>query len=257
MMFAEADTVRTCNGTTKPCNYWVGTTAAGLPNDVSDVRAASTYVVTMGITTPKFSESWFTNNELSQITPMPVAWDHDGRGAPERHCATTSPMLRMPAVYDYLNAQAQKASTYATSPLWGVVDGPWKVKSLNPQGNLTLSFNSQLLAARSPRTTSPRSSSSRTRPSRLSTTCCRTRPPGQTIDVGYLPTVDAPVPPAGAQIGSNPRSSLPELRAQRAQYLVAAELLPVQLQQHHGPGRRSSISRTSARRSSRWSTRKA
>jgi peptide/nickel transport system substrate-binding protein len=28
----------------------------------------------------------------------------------------------------------------------------------------------------------------------------------QAIDVGYLPTVDAPVPPAGALVGSNPRS---------------------------------------------------
>ena len=49
----------------------------GLPSDVTNVRAVSKYVVTMQITTPQFSESWFTNNELSEITPMPAALGPD------------------------------------------------------------------------------------------------------------------------------------------------------------------------------------
>ncbi len=84
MMFAEAPTANTpgCNELHDPadCKYWVGTTGDGLPSDVSDVRVASQYVVTMRITTPKFSEAWFTNNELSQITPMPMAWDRTAAG---------------------------------------------------------------------------------------------------------------------------------------------------------------------------------
>src|SRR5262245_49949409 len=53
----------------------------GLPTDVANVRAASKYEVTMDITTPRFSQSWFSSNELSQITPMPMAWDVTHRTA--------------------------------------------------------------------------------------------------------------------------------------------------------------------------------
>ena len=59
-------------------SYW---SPKGLPSDVTNIRAASKYVVTM--TSPRRSspQSWFTNNELSQITPMPAAWDRTGLGA--------------------------------------------------------------------------------------------------------------------------------------------------------------------------------
>ena len=184
-----------------PLNAWIGSSAAGLPGDIANVRAAGKYVVTMDITSPKFSESWFTNNELSQITPMPAAWDRTASGP--SNCATT--ISSCPAVYDYLNKQAQSVSTYAASPLWSVVDGPWKVKSLNSQGNLTLSFNNQYSGPVSkhhvstfielPFTTEQAEYDVLQDPSS-----------NQTIDVGYLPTVDAPVPPAGATVGANPGS---------------------------------------------------
>jgi peptide/nickel transport system substrate-binding protein len=204
MMFAEAPTANTpgCKNGTDPadCKYWVGTTGNGLPNDVSDVRVGGPYVVTMRIK-GKFSETWFTNNELSQITPLPLAWDKTAAGP--SNCATR--ISSCAAVYDYLNQQAQSVSSYGTSALWGVVDGPWKVKSLNSQGNLTLTFN--------PRYSGP---VARNHPTTFVETPYTTEQaeyevlqdplPGQTIDVGYLPTVDAPVPPAGANVGSNPAS---------------------------------------------------
>jgi peptide/nickel transport system substrate-binding protein len=203
MMFAEAPTQQTCNGTTLPCKYWVGTTADGLPNDVSDVRAASNYVVTMRIK-GNFSEDWFTNNELSQITPMPMAWDRTATGS--ANCVTS--ISSCGAVYDYLNQQAQSVSSYGTSPLWRVVDGPWKVKKFGTgptAGDVTLTFNNRYSGpvaknhvttfVETPYTTEQAEYNVLQDPT-----------PGQTIDVGYLPTVDAPVPPAGANVGSNPRS---------------------------------------------------
>jgi peptide/nickel transport system substrate-binding protein len=202
MMFAEAGTAKTCTDTpAKPCNFWVGTTGDGLPNDVSDVRAASKYVVTMRITTRKFSETWFTNNELSQIMPMPVAWDRTATGT--SNCAAS--ISSCGAVYNYLNQQAQSVSSYGTSSLWRVVDGPWQVKSLNPQGNLTLTFNSKYSGpvAKNHVTTFIETPYT-TEQSEFEV--LQDPLPGQTIDVGYLPTVDAPVPPAGANIGSNPTS---------------------------------------------------
>lgn len=204
MMFAEAPTQNTpaCqNGVPGACKFWVGTTADGLPNDVSDVRVASKYVVTMHITSPKFSEAWFTNNELSQIMPMPMAWDRTAAG--KGNCVSS--ISSCGAVYDYLNQQSMSLSSYETSPLWRVVDGAWKLKDLNSQGNLTLTFNNEYSGPvaknhvttfiETPYTTEQAEYNVLQDPT-----------PGQTIDVGYLPTVDAPVPPAGSNVGPNPRS---------------------------------------------------
>jgi peptide/nickel transport system substrate-binding protein len=205
MMFAEAPTANTpgCKDGTDPadCKYWVGTTGDGLPGDVSDVRVVKKYIVAMHITTPKFSETWFTNNELSQITPMPMAWDKTAAGPSD--CATR--ISSCGAVYDYLNQQSQSVSSYGTSSLWDVVDGPWKVKKLDPQGYLTLTFNNRYSGpvAKTHVTTfieTPYTTE------QAEYEVLQDPLPGQTIDVGYLPTVDAPVPPAGANVGSNPAS---------------------------------------------------
>jgi peptide/nickel transport system substrate-binding protein len=174
----------------------------GLPSDVTNIKAASQYVVTMDITTPQFSESWFNNNELSEITPMPAAWDRTAAGPSD--CATN--VADCAAVYNYLNSQAIKSpSTYASSPIWSVVDGAWKIQSLTSQGKLTLGYNT--------RYGGPAAAHHITTFVELPFTSEQAEynvlqdPNGnETIDVGYLPTVDAPVPPAGASVGANPPS---------------------------------------------------
>jgi peptide/nickel transport system substrate-binding protein len=176
----------------------------GLPADVTNVRAASKYVVTMDITTPAFSESWFTNNMLSEITPMPVAWDRTQNGPSD--CAEI--IADCTAVYSFLNRQAQdNPSTFASSLLWSVVDGPWKIQSMNSDGNLTMRYN----AGYSGTVTRHHITTFVEVPftTEQSEYNVLQDPEGsQTIDVGYLPTVDAPVPAPGAQVGPNP-SSLP------------------------------------------------
>jgi peptide/nickel transport system substrate-binding protein len=181
---------------------WIFWNPTGLPNDVTNVRAASKFVLTMDITTPKFSESWFTNNMLSEITPMPTAWDRTKNGA--SHCSTiVSDCL---AVYNYLNSEAIKApTTFASSPIWSVVDGPWKIQSLDSQGKLVLTYNTSYGGPVSPHhittfTELPFTSE------QSEYNVLQDPTSNQTIDVGYLPTVDAPVPPAGQIVGANPSS---------------------------------------------------
>jgi peptide/nickel transport system substrate-binding protein len=189
MMIAESNS---------PTNAWVNTTPDGLPGDISNVRAVSKYVVTMDIASP-FSETWFTNNELSQITPMPLAWDRTASGGSD----CVSDLADCNAVYNYLNAQSNDIATYGSSPLWQVVDGPWRVQSLNSSGNLTMLFN--------PKYSGPVAKDHITKFVEVPFTTESAEynvlqdPVGsQTIDVGYLPTVDAPVPPPGANVGPNP-----------------------------------------------------
>ena len=196
MMFAEANSAT---------NAWIGTTPDGLPGDVNDVRAVSKYVVTMNITSAQYSESWFTNNELSQITPMPMAWDRTSSGA--SNCVSN--IASCNAVYEYLNSQSSDIASYGTpGSLWQVVDGPWRVKSLTSQGNLTMLFNTKYSGPVAPHhITTFVEVPFTTEPAEYNVL---QDPVGsQTLDVGYLPTVDAPVPPPGANVGPNP-GSLPE-----------------------------------------------
>jgi peptide/nickel transport system substrate-binding protein len=189
MMIAEASS---------PTNAWVDTTPDGLPNDISNVHAVSQYVVTMDVAAP-FSETWFTNNELSQITPIPLSWDRTASGP--SNCV--GDIADCTAVYNYLNAQSNDIASYGTSPLWQVVDGPWRVQSLNSAGNLTMLFNTKY--------SGPVARNHITKFIEVPFTTESAEynvlqdPVGsQTIDVGYLPTVDAPVPPPGSNVGPNP-----------------------------------------------------
>jgi len=223
----------------------------GLPSDVTSVRAVGQYEVTMRIKTP-FSQSWFSSNELSEITPMPLAWDvtsgtaKPGSGgcagasyssitvnpnnlnsATEEPAPVSASAKACAAVFNYLTAQASPANptptTYANSPLWSVVDGPWKLVSLTTAGNLKLTFNSKYGGPVAPHHITtfielPFTSE------QAEYNVLQDPTAGQTIDVGYLPTVDAPTPPAGALVGANP-STLPDYHLS-AQYLWQLSYMP-------------------------------
>jgi len=179
---------------------WGGFVPGGIPTDITNVQATGPDTVTMDIK-GKYSEDWFTNNELSQITPMPLAWDRTASGKSDCHQVVAD----CRAVYNYLNQQAQNVAGYGSSAIWGVVDGPWRVKSLNSQGYLSLVINNRYSGSLPPNHISqfvevPFTSE------QAEYNVLQDPANAQKIDVGYLPTVDAPVPPAGANVGANPPS---------------------------------------------------
>jgi len=215
----------------------------GLPADIASVRATGKYVVTIDLKTAKFSQTWFTNNELSQITPMPMAWDRTSRsGAPgsggcskasstsiQVNPRTSAPVsasaVACDAVYNYLAAQALKGGVSAidSSPLWSIVDGPWKLQSLNIQGKAVMTFNKQYGGPVTPGhittfTELPYTSE------QAEYNVLQDPTSNQAIDVGYLPTVDAPAPPAGALVGANP-ATLPNYQLS-AQYIWQLSYMP-------------------------------
>ena len=85
--------------------------------------------------------NWILYNYLSQISPMPEAWDvtSTSAAAGSGHCSTgvfgaASTITACKAVEKFLDAEALKTSTY-TSKLWQVVDGPYKLVSFDTIGN--------------------------------------------------------------------------------------------------------------------------
>jgi peptide/nickel transport system substrate-binding protein len=172
----------------------------GFPTNVSDITAVSPTQVTMVMNKP-YNPTWFEYNELSQITPMPQAWDRTAAGP--SHCTTT--VSDCAAVFDYLNAQSRALSTYATSPIWGVVDGPWKLKSFNADGHITFVPNTSYSGPVKPRLARFQEVPFTTDAAEydvLQSPSANTK-----IDVGYLPEQDAPPKPARAPVGRNPLAS--------------------------------------------------
>jgi peptide/nickel transport system substrate-binding protein len=84
-----------------------------------------------------YSQTWFLFNELSQIVPMPEAWDITGPGQ-KSDCSTATGQQMMTdcaAVWKYLyDGPNRDLKGYASSDIWSVVDGPWKMSSYSTDG---------------------------------------------------------------------------------------------------------------------------
>ncbi len=197
--------------TTADVMFWVnmlktvGATDWGAYTGFPDAFVSSIKVVSpteLQFTTNKaYSHSWFLYNNLSQITAMPAAWDRTASGPSQ--CATN--VKDCAAVYNYLNAQSKNLPGYASSPLWGVVDGPWKLSAFNADGHVTFVPNTKYSGPVKP-------SLSKFEEVPFTTDAAEynvlrsSAAGGQKIDVGYLPEQDAPPKPAGATVGANPLS---------------------------------------------------
>jgi peptide/nickel transport system substrate-binding protein len=130
---------------------WCGYTPTEMPDNLKNVTASGDTLTFT--TTGPVNSYWFTYNELSQITPMPSAWDITSAsaapgsggcstaayGTDDTGCAAVYTFLSNQAGYNASdpNASNNSLSTYATNPLWKVVDGPWTLKSFNADGNIT------------------------------------------------------------------------------------------------------------------------
>ena len=119
------------------------------PGDVTNVVAnnkTDTVTFTLDAT---YSSYWFTYNELSQVTPMPIAWDitsataKPGSGGCSGASYTSvktsigakglvdvsAAAKACAAVFNFLTGKTEAGDlgTYATNPLWQIVDGPFRL----------------------------------------------------------------------------------------------------------------------------------
>jgi peptide/nickel transport system substrate-binding protein len=170
----------------------------GFPNTVvSNIKVVSPAELTMTMDKP-YSHNWFVYNELSQITPLPAAWDRTASGP--SHCSTDA--ADCAAVYNYLNDQSKDLSTYATSPLWSIVDGPWKLSAFNADGHLTMVPNKSYSGPVKPKLAEFQEVPFTTDAAEYDV--LRSPNSSTKINVGYIPTQDLPVKPVSAAAGSNP-----------------------------------------------------
>ena len=128
----------------------------GIPDQVSSVSASGN-VVTIHLT-DAVNHNWFLYNFLTEITPMPRAWDRltaqaaagsAGCGANLEEYTTTAaravcgvnakssavPPRVASGLFKVLDERSQNAATFtSTDPYWSVVNGPWKLSSFDTSG---------------------------------------------------------------------------------------------------------------------------
>jgi peptide/nickel transport system substrate-binding protein len=139
IFWLNMDKAQSKQGANAACGYVPG---MGIPDQVKSVTApdglsGSTVRITF---TGLESRSWLTNNELSQIQPMPTAWDttngtNDGGCSSESWSAVaTSGNDQCSKVFDYLSGLSINDS------LWDWANGPYRqisagIASGKPDGN--------------------------------------------------------------------------------------------------------------------------
>ncbi len=122
-----------------PANWGPYSPGLGIPDEVASVTTPTTSTVVFTMK-QAVNPSWFLDDELSTIMPMPAhAW---------AKASASGPMLNftVPAnatnIYNYLSKESMSLSTYASNPLWQVVDGPYKLTSFNSStGAFTMAAN--------------------------------------------------------------------------------------------------------------------
>jgi peptide/nickel transport system substrate-binding protein len=178
----------------EPANYGP---YIGFPANVSGIKAVSPTTVTMTMS-KAYSPTWFLYNDLSQVTPMPEAWDRTASGPSD--CSTN--VKACAKVYTYLDAQSKALSTYVSSPLWRIVDGPWKLGAFNADGHVTMVPNKSYTGPVKPTLSQFQMVPFTTDAAEYDV--LQSSSSSSPIDYGYLPEQDAPAKSAGAAAGSNP-----------------------------------------------------
>jgi peptide/nickel transport system substrate-binding protein len=185
---------------------WYAYAKGLLPDNIVSYQATGPDTVTFQLD-KGYSSLWYTYNQLSELNPMPVAWDVTSLGAKPGSGGCTADSAadgwaKCKAVYNFLSGQAKQAASYATNPLWSVVDGPWKLSSFNTDGNVTMVPNTAYSGSPKPAISEIKFVPFTTDAAEY--TALKT---GQ-IDVGNIPVADLPQKPANSELpATNPLGS--------------------------------------------------
>ncbi len=119
---------------------WFSYVPGYYPDNIASVKVLNATTIQFNLT-KAYNTTWFTDNELSQITPLP-------QQVMDKTCATckvgTDDLTTKGAVavYKFISKQAQDEGTYTTNALWKAIDGPWRLTTFDPTtGHAVYKFN--------------------------------------------------------------------------------------------------------------------
>jgi peptide/nickel transport system substrate-binding protein len=120
-------------------NWGAYTVGLGIPDDVASVTAKGNFTVVFTMKSA-VNPAWFLQNELSLIQPMPAfAWAKASAAGPILNFTT---LANAESIYNFLESQSQSEATWASNPLWKIVDGPYRLSIFNKNdGAFTMTPN--------------------------------------------------------------------------------------------------------------------
>lgn len=129
--------------TSRDVEFWINLLRANkadyapyVPGDFPDNMVAARYLSprTFSFTFNRgYNPEWITMSALASIVPLPQqAWDRTAASGAVGNYDRTAGGAR--AVYRLLAGRAAQVSSYASDPLWKVVDGPWVLKRMTTFG---------------------------------------------------------------------------------------------------------------------------
>lgn len=115
-----------------PAN-WCQYSPGNFPDNAASWTAQGKNTVVIKLT-HSVNPTWFTDNNLQDtnggVYPMPSQdWNVDGSGGHITDWATNPASAKK--IFDYLHKQGAAVASFASSPLWKVVDGPFKLKDFS------------------------------------------------------------------------------------------------------------------------------
>ena len=130
-----------------PATEWCGFAPGYFPDNVVSYSAPnpSTFTITFN---KAYDPEWVLYSELSQLYPIPLAWDRTSLSQPapttdNGHLPDAAGKSSNAKIYAFLDKQSKDLGSWASSPLWSVVDGPMTISgkmggSFTSSGELTL-----------------------------------------------------------------------------------------------------------------------
>jgi peptide/nickel transport system substrate-binding protein len=104
------------------------------PTDVASVSTPGPHTVVLNLT-HSYNPAFYTDDVLNTVPLLPQhAWDKTSVSGKVGNYDETTAGAK--AVYSFLQQQGGQMSTFATNPLWKVVDGPWMLSQFQASNGL-------------------------------------------------------------------------------------------------------------------------
>ena len=109
-------------------NYSNYTPHVGIPDQVVSMSTPNSHTLVLNLN-KAVNPVWFFDNNLAAVIPLPAhAWAKASANGPILNFTNPANAAK---IYTFLAAQSKSVTTYASNPLWQVVDGPYKLTSFN------------------------------------------------------------------------------------------------------------------------------
>jgi peptide/nickel transport system substrate-binding protein len=113
-------------------NDWENYDPGLFPADVTKVATPNTSTVVISLNR-SYNPDFYTDDVLVWVPLLPQhAWDKTSLTGPAGNYDETTAGAK--AVWNFLQKQGTDIGTFATNPLWQVVDGPWKLSQFQSDG---------------------------------------------------------------------------------------------------------------------------